>query len=93
MIWRELYLSDCEAVLHQGHKWLIDVGPQIEDFDQVIGTGSRDEVFVFVEVNGEHIVVVCVNLLYIFAGPHVPDTSCFVSGASGEDALVCWVPD
>ena len=35
----------------------------------------------------------CVNLLYIFAGPRVPDTSCFVSGASGEDALVCWVPD
>lgn len=93
VIWRKLYFPNCETVLHQSHQWLIDVGPQIEDFDQVISTGSRDEVFVFVEVDWEHIIVMCVNLLHIFAGSHVPDTSCFVSGTSGEDALVCWVPD
>ncbi len=51
VIWRKLYLSDCETVLHQSHQGLIDVGSQIEDFDQVVSTGSRDEVFVFVEVD------------------------------------------
>ena len=76
----------------QSHDGRLNGWSQIPELYGAIRRRCGDEVFVLVEITGEHLIIVGMNSLDILATSYVPDSDCLVATAWPENALVSRMP-